>query len=85
MGVRTDMLAEGEASVEGDARLGMKSVVSAGATLSPLDVADATLAAVAAGAFFALPHPEVGAMYARKAADADHWIVGMQRFRNSLR
>nr|MCW2727724.1 hypothetical protein [Aeromicrobium sp.] len=23
-------------------------------------------------------------MYARKAADADHWISGMQRFRTSL-
>ena len=84
MGVRTDMLVEGETSADGDARLGMKSVVSAGETLSPLEVADVLVAAVEAGAFFALPHPEVGTMYARKAADTDHWIAGMQRFRTSL-
>ncbi len=84
MGVRTDMLIEGEGSTDIDARLGMQSVVSAGETLDPLVVADALLSAVAAGTFFALPHPEVGAMYARKAADTDHWITGMQRFRTSL-
>jgi NADP-dependent 3-hydroxy acid dehydrogenase YdfG len=84
MGVRTDMLVEGETSADDDARLGMKSVVSAGETLSPLAVADVLVAAVEAGAFFALPHPEVGTMYARKAADTDHWIAGMQRFRKSL-
>jgi NAD(P)-dependent dehydrogenase (short-subunit alcohol dehydrogenase family) len=84
MGVRTDMLVEGETSADDDARLGMKSVTSAGATLSPLAVADVLLEAVEAGTFFALPHPDVGAMYARKAGDTDHWITGMQRFRTSL-
>ncbi|MEJ7635018.1 SDR family oxidoreductase [Aeromicrobium sp.] len=84
MGVRTDMLVAGETSADGDARLGMKSVVSAGQTLDPLDVADVLLAAVESGSFLALPHPEVGAMYAHKAADTDHWITGMQRFRSSL-
>lgn len=84
MGVRTDMLVEGETSADGDARLGMKSVVSAGQTLSPLEVADVLLEAVETGTFFALPHAEVGTMYARKAADTDHWITGMQRFRTSL-
>ncbi|MET1062103.1 MAG: SDR family NAD(P)-dependent oxidoreductase [Aeromicrobium sp.] len=84
MGVRTDMLAEGEASEDAEARLAMTSVVSAGSTLTPDDVADALLAAIEEGRFFALPHPEVGTMYARKAADTDHWIDGMQRFRTSL-
>jgi len=84
MGVRTDMLVEGETSAVGDARLGMKSVVTAGETLSPLAVADVLLEAVVAGTFFALPHANVGAMYARKASDTDHWIAGMQRFRASL-
>lgn len=83
MGVRTDMLAEGEV-LEGDALLGMRAVTSAGMTLDPLAVADALLAAITAGTFFALPHPEVGTMYARKAADTDHWVTGMQRFRTSL-
>ena len=84
MGVRTDMLAEGRTSDDELGRLAMRSVVSAGATLGPLDVADTLLEAIEAGTFFALPHPEVGTMYARKAADADQWISGMQRFRSTL-
>lgn len=84
MGVRTDMLHEGENSKDATARLAMKSVVTAGATLTPLEVADVLLAALEAKTFFALPHPEVGQMYAHKAADQDRWIAGMQRFRGSL-
>lgn len=84
MGVRTDMMDQGESSDDAVGRLAMRSVVTAGATLTPLDVADALLAALDAGTFFALPHPEVGTMYARKAADTDHWVSGMQRFRSSL-
>ena len=84
MGVRTDMLQEGQTSDDALGRLAMKSVVSAGATLGPLDVADSLLEALAAGTFFALPHPDVGTMYARKAADPDQWITGMQRFRTAL-
>ncbi len=84
MGVRTDMLLGGETTASDDGKLGMNAVTSAGETLEPLAVADALLEAVADGQFFALPHPDVGAMYARKAADTDHWITGMQRFRTSL-
>lgn len=84
MGVRTDMLIEGETSAEGDAKLGLNAVTSAGETLEPLAVADVLLEAIEVGSFFALPHPSVGTMYARKAADADGWITGMQRFRSSL-
>ncbi|KAA1380901.1 SDR family oxidoreductase [Aeromicrobium fastidiosum] len=84
MGVRTDMLTEGETSTDETARLAMRSVVGAGATVTPLDVADVLLEALEAGTFFALPHPEVGTMYARKAADTDRWVSGMQRFRTSL-
>jgi NAD(P)-dependent dehydrogenase (short-subunit alcohol dehydrogenase family) len=84
MGVRTDMMREGENSEDATGRLAMRSVVTAGATLTPLDVADVLIEAVEAGTFLALPHPEVGTMYARKAADTDHWISGMQRFRSSL-
>jgi NAD(P)-dependent dehydrogenase (short-subunit alcohol dehydrogenase family) len=84
MGVQTDMLAEGTASADADASLGMRSVITAGEPLTPLAVADVVLDAVEAGRFFALPHPEVATMYARKAADADRWITSMQRFRTSL-
>lgn len=84
MGVRTDMLAGGEASGDAQTRLAMTSVVSAGATLTPLDVADSLLESIDAGRFFALPHPEVGTMYAQKAADQDRWIAGMQKFRAGM-
>ncbi|MFC5676385.1 SDR family oxidoreductase [Aeromicrobium endophyticum] len=84
MGVRTDMLREGEQNADETARLAMRSVVTAGATVSPLDVADVLLEAIEAGSFFALPHPEVGTMYARKASDTDQWVAGMHRFRTSL-
>jgi NADP-dependent 3-hydroxy acid dehydrogenase YdfG len=84
MGVRTDMLTEGRTSEDPEARLAMSSVVTAGQTLGALEVADVLVAAVEAGTFLALPHAEVGTMYARKAADQDHWISGMQRFRSSL-
>ena len=84
MGVRTDMLTEGETSTDETARLAMRAVVGAGGTVTPLDVADVLLEALEAGTFFALPHPEVGTMYARKAADTDRWVAGMQRFRTSL-
>ncbi len=84
MGVNTDMLKGGQTAGDDDAVLGMKSVTSAGETLEPLAVADVLLEAVGAGRFFALPHADVGTMYARKAADADQWIGGMHRFRQSL-
>jgi NAD(P)-dependent dehydrogenase (short-subunit alcohol dehydrogenase family) len=84
MAVSTDMLREGEESTDETARLAMRSVVSAGATVTPLDVADVLLEALEAGSFFALPHPEVGTMHARKAADTDRWITGMHRFRTSV-
>ncbi len=84
MGVRTDMLVGGETTASDDGRLGMKAVTSAGETLEPLAVADVLLEAIAQGRFFAFPHPDVATMYARKAADTDHWITGMQRFRSSL-
>lgn len=84
MGVRTDMMRAGEASADETTRLAMRSVVTAGATVSTLDVADVLLEALETGSFFALPHPEVGPMYARKAADTDHWVSGMHRFRTSV-
>jgi NAD(P)-dependent dehydrogenase (short-subunit alcohol dehydrogenase family) len=82
--VRTDMLREGETSGDDTARLAMRSVVNAGATVTPLDGADVLLEALEAESFFALPHPEVGTMYSRKATDTDRWLTGMHRFRTSL-
>jgi len=84
MGVRTAMLEEGQTSTQPDARLGMKSVVSAGEPIDAREVAEVALAAHAEGRFLALPHPDVDRMQQQKAADRDRWISGMQRFRTSL-
>ena len=48
------------------------------------DVAAALLAAIKAERFLVLPHPEVGQMYAGRAADPDRWLDGMRRLRRSL-
>ncbi|MHB1473684.1 MAG: hypothetical protein ACYCV4_08645 [Dermatophilaceae bacterium] len=43
------------------------------------DVATALLAAIEVGQLLVLPHPEVGLMYAGRAADPDRWLAGMAR------
>ena len=48
------------------------------------DVAAALLAAIKAERFLVLPHPEVGQVYAGRAADPDRWLDGMRRLRRSL-
>jgi NAD(P)-dependent dehydrogenase (short-subunit alcohol dehydrogenase family) len=69
-GVRTDMLrASGEA---GRALLEPSAV-------EPELVADALLEAMDAEQFLVLPHPEVAAMYAARAADPGRWLAGMRR------
>ncbi|MFE7613255.1 SDR family oxidoreductase [Streptomyces celluloflavus] len=67
-GVRTDMLAG--TGTAGDL------VLRAGA-VEPEIVADALFAAIEAGRFLVLPHPEVAGYYAARAADPDQWLSGM--------
>ncbi|MGA8851332.1 MAG: SDR family oxidoreductase [Aeromicrobium sp.] len=83
MGVRTPMTENGDVA-EGDAGVAHGAVSSAGDMMDPLDVADVLLDAIEGGQFLALPHAQVGEMYAQKAADPDRWTSGMQRFRRSL-
>lgn len=83
MGARTAMI-DDSAATDPDAQLAHGAVTSAGEVLSPDTVAAVLLDAIEAGTFLALPHPEVGTMYAQKAADPDRWLTGMQRFRRSL-
>jgi len=48
------------------------------------DVAAALLAAIETDQFLVLPHPEVGSMYAGRAADPDRWLAGMRRQSRSV-
>ena len=81
MGVDTDLLRSGMGA--DDAR-SVAAVTGAGEVLDPLRVADDLLAAIAEGTFLVLPHAHVGEFVRRKADDRDRWIVGMQRYAESL-
>lgn len=81
MGVDTDLLRSGMGA--GDAKA-VAAVRGAGEVLDPLRVADDLLAAIAEGTFLVLPHAHVGEFVRRKADDRDRWIVGMQRYAESL-
>ncbi|UGT53729.1 SDR family oxidoreductase [Nocardia asteroides] len=67
------------------AALAIKAVTTAGKVLSPEEVADTVVAAMAAEHFLILPHPEVLEMYRHKGADYDRWLSGMRRFQAMLR
>ncbi|MGW6425334.1 SDR family oxidoreductase [Nocardia sp. NPDC055053] len=67
------------------AALAIKAVTTAGAVLSPEEVADTVVEAMAAEHFLILPHQEVLQMYRNKGADYDRWLAGMRRFQAMLR
>ncbi len=75
MGVRTPML-------RGDDGLAEKLLGDA--AIEPEAVAAAVIAGIADGRFLILPHPEVAAMYAGRAADPDHWRQGMSEIQQFL-
>jgi NAD(P)-dependent dehydrogenase (short-subunit alcohol dehydrogenase family) len=52
--------------------------------ITPEAVADAVLAGLADGRFLILPHPEVAAMYAGRAADPDRWLRGMNKLQRRV-
>lgn len=74
-GVRTQMLANSGQAGE---------VVLAGAAIEPEQVADALAAALAAGNFLVLPHPEVHDYYVGRATDTDRWLRGMNRLQQRV-
>jgi hypothetical protein len=55
------------------------AVAASGPILSPEQVADVVVAALAERRFLILPHPEVGTFWAQKASDPDRWLAGMRR------
>jgi hypothetical protein len=75
-GVRTPLLA----GVTADESV----TVAAADLLEPEQVADAVLAAFAAGRFLILPHPQVAGYEQRRATDRDRWLAGMRRLRSSV-
>jgi NAD(P)-dependent dehydrogenase (short-subunit alcohol dehydrogenase family) len=85
MGVDTPLLTAIRDSADATARVAADSVVRAGAVITPQQVADLTVAAVAEGTFLVLPHPEVRDMAVGKIGDHDRWIAGMRRYQQSLR
>lgn len=70
LGVRTGLLMPAVAAGHPAAR----AVADLAPILEPAEVAAAAVAGIADGRFLVLPHPEVGPMYAGKAADLDAWL-----------
>ena len=75
MGVRTNMFPGGDARSE--KLLGPEAIM-------PEQVADVVLEAIADGRFLILPHPQVGEMYAGRAAEPDRWLKGMNKLQRWL-
>ena len=59
------------------------SVKASGAVLEPAQVAEAVVAGLEAEKFLILPHPEVAAYYAKKAADPDRWLASMRKLQTA--
>ena len=56
-----------------------QAVLAAGAVLEPAQVAADTVAALRAGRFLVLPHPEVAQYELHRAQDRDRWLGGMRK------
>ncbi|WP_405493362.1 SDR family oxidoreductase [Nocardia sp. NBC_00511] len=84
MGVETKLLRAGENSGDALGEAATRAVTSAGAVLTPAEVAELVLAAVDDERFLILPHPEVLDMYRRKGADYDRWLAGMRQYQQRL-
>ncbi len=56
-----------------------KAVAASGEIISPDEVADVVVDALAEERFLILPHAEVGRFWAQKASDPDRWLSGMRR------
>lgn len=74
----------GENSPTRDRILGGPGVASGDGVLTPADVSDVVIEALAEERFWVLPHPEVAEYARRKASDVDRWLEGMRRFQDRL-
>ncbi|QUD81324.1 SDR family oxidoreductase [Gordonia polyisoprenivorans] len=84
MGVDTKLLRPDHSPDTDGERLMQRAVETAGAVITPEEVADLVLAAIADERFLILPHPEVLEMYRQKGADYDRWLRGMRRYQAAL-
>lgn len=73
-GVRTAML---------DAAGAAGRLVLAPDAIEPEDVAEAVLAGIAEERFLILPHPQVAAYYATRAAEPERWLGGMNKLQRT--
>lgn len=62
----------------------LKDLLSRDEALTPEQVADTWVASLDDDRFLVLPHPEVGAYYAARAADTDRWLAGMRRLQTKI-
>ena len=62
----------------------LRDLLTRDAVVSPDDVAEALWQAMGRGDFYVLPHPEVGAYHAQRAAHPDAWLAGMNRLQQKL-
>ncbi|MFI6823351.1 SDR family NAD(P)-dependent oxidoreductase [Micromonospora sp. NPDC050187] len=69
-GVRTPMLADAD---------GLSAALLDDTAVTPEQVADCVVEALADDRFLVLPHPQVAAWYARRAGDPDRWLRAMNR------
>ncbi|OBK13334.1 SDR family NAD(P)-dependent oxidoreductase [Mycobacterium asiaticum] len=84
MGVNTPLLNATLESSDTAHRLSARAIINAAAVVEPQLVADATLRAVREDRFLSLPQADARNLFQRKAADHDRWVLGMQRYQNSL-
>jgi NAD(P)-dependent dehydrogenase (short-subunit alcohol dehydrogenase family) len=61
------------------------ATLAAGEVITPEQVADTVMAALADGRFLILPHPEVAEYERRRAGDRDRWLAAMRRLRARAR
>jgi NAD(P)-dependent dehydrogenase (short-subunit alcohol dehydrogenase family) len=75
MGVDTPLLMDGLSAGNAAA----KAVAASAEIIGVEQVADAVIEGVSSESFLILPHPQVGTLFAGKAADVQSWLAGMSR------
>ncbi len=63
---------------------GLGEAVLGATALSPAQVAETVVEALADDRFLILPHPEVADYAVRRASDTDRWLAGMNRLQQTL-